>query len=157
MDHADTIGAASVRFGSFPDVVPASSSGSLTPTSSSLSLVSTGVPSSASPRTVVLRYFSSGTRQSRDELVLAFIDQGKRNEARHRASFSTGLFAIRPVEIGTLVASWLFAGRGKLQWRMGSAAKDRGIGAMTKLELLYAQRSKKFDEICALASVSFQQ
>lgn len=52
----------------------------------------------------------------------------------------------------TLVASWLFGGRGKLQWRMGSAAKDRGIGAMTKLELLYAQKSKKFDEICALVA-----
>ena len=30
--------------------------------------------------------------------------------------------------------------------------KKRGIGAMTKLELLYAQKTKKFDEICALVA-----
>jgi hypothetical protein len=30
--------------------------------------------------------------------------------------------------------------------------KKRGIGAMTKLELLYAQMTKKFDEICALVA-----
>jgi hypothetical protein len=44
-----------------------------------------GVPSSASPKTVLLRYFSSGTCQSRDELVLAVIGQGQRNETRTRA------------------------------------------------------------------------
>jgi hypothetical protein len=35
---------------------------------------------------------------------------------------------------------------------MGAAAKERGIGAMTKLELLYAEKTKKFDEICALVA-----
>jgi hypothetical protein len=30
--------------------------------------------------------------------------------------------------------------------------KKWGIGAMTKLELLYAQKTKKFDEICALVA-----
>jgi len=30
--------------------------------------------------------------------------------------------------------------------------KKRGIGAMTKLELLYAQKTKEFDEICALVA-----
>ena len=32
------------------------------------------------------------------------------------------------------------------------ALKQRGIGAMTKLELLYVEKIKKFDEICALVA-----
>jgi hypothetical protein len=43
-----------------------------------------GVPSSASPKTVLLRYLSSSTCQSRDELVLAVIGQGQRNAAHVR-------------------------------------------------------------------------
>lgn len=35
---------------------------------------------------------------------------------------------------------------------MGAAAKERGTGAMTKLELLYAEKAKKFDGICALVA-----
>ena len=31
----------------------------------------------------------------------------------------------------------------------GAAAKNEGIGAMTKLDQLYAERDKKFGEICA--------
>jgi hypothetical protein len=42
------------------------------------------VPSSTSPKTVLLRCFSSGTCQSRDELVLAVIGQGQRNTAHVR-------------------------------------------------------------------------
>jgi hypothetical protein len=43
-----------------------------------------GVPSSASPKTALLRYLSSATCQSRDELVLAVIGQGQRNAAHVR-------------------------------------------------------------------------
>jgi hypothetical protein len=51
-----------------------------------------------------------------------------------------------------LIANRLFWGRGKLQWRMGCCRQKRGIGAMTKLELLYAEKRKKFDQICALVA-----
>src|SRR3989337_2039394 len=34
----------------------------------------------------------------------------------------------------------------------GAAAKKEGIGAMTKLDQLYAERDKKFGEICALVA-----
>jgi hypothetical protein len=47
-------------------------------------MVSRDVPSSVSPKTVLLRYLSSGTCQSRDELVLAVIGQGQRNAAHVR-------------------------------------------------------------------------
>ena len=40
---------------------------------------------------------------------------------------------------------------GKLQWRKGVLPPTKeGIGAMTKLDQLYAEKGKKFDEICTL-------
>ena len=48
---------------------------------------------------------------------------------------------------------WVFEDRGKAPRRIGVLAlKQRGIGAMTKLELLYVEKIKKFDEICALVA-----
>jgi hypothetical protein len=35
----------------------------------------------------------------------------------------------------------------------GAAANKVGIGAMTKLDQLYAEKGKKFDEICALLAL----
>jgi hypothetical protein len=46
---------------------------------------------------------------------------------------------------------WLFAAGGSSNGGWGAAAKEgRGIGAMTKLSLLYAEKTRKFGEICAL-------
>jgi hypothetical protein len=64
--------------------------------------------------------------------------------------FPTDLFRIVPTQAGTLIANWLFEGRGKLRGGWGAAAKKGGF--MTKLELLNAERAKKFDDICALVA-----
>ena len=56
------------------------------------------------------------------------------------------------VEVGTLVTNWPFQVGRSSNGGWGAAAKPRGIGAMTKLDLLYTEQTKKFDEICTLVA-----
>src|ERR1044072_1097739 len=42
--------------------------------------------------------------------------------------------------------------RTKLQWRKCCCRQKRGVGAMTKLDQLHLEKSKKFAEICALVA-----
>src|SRR5437868_646239 len=54
--------------------------------------------------------------------------------------------------VGNRGASIIVLVRGKLQWRPGCCRQQRGVGAMTKLDQLYVEKSKKFAEICELVA-----